>query len=78
MNVTEVKQKENTFHVYVVTLKPNWLEKLFGYKEKREEYKDTGSTYTFGGGHVYMGKDGDRLDNCNLIGEAIDRWRRKW
>lgn len=30
MKIKEIKRKEDNFSIYVVTFKPNWLEKLFG------------------------------------------------
>jgi hypothetical protein len=78
MKIKEIKRKEDNFSIYVVTFKPNWLEKLFGVEEKQKEYKDSGRTYTIGGGAVYINKDGDRLGNGNSISDAIDKWRRSW
>lgn len=42
------------------------MEKLFGVEEKQKEYKDSGWTYTIGGGAVYINKDGDRLAIGNI------------
>jgi len=78
MKIKEIKRKENSYFVYEVTFTPNWLEKLFGVKEKTKEYKDIDATYTFGGGNAYIDKSGKELGNGNWIGEAIDRFRRKW
>lgn len=78
MKIKEIKLKEDSICVYEVTFTPNWLEKLFGIKEKTIEYKDIGKTYKFGGGNVYINKPGYQLRNGNWIGEAIDRWRKKW
>jgi hypothetical protein len=78
MKIKEIKEKEDSFSIYVVTLRPNWVEKLFGVKEKVCEYKDTGDTYRFGGGHVYLKKNGTGLGNGHWISDAIDIWRRRW
>lgn len=78
MKIKEIKEKENCYSIYVVTLTPNWFEKLFGVKEKENEYKDTGATYMFGGGRAYIKKNGDDLGNGHWISEAIDKWRRRW
>lgn len=78
MKIKEIKRKENSYWIYEVTFTPNWLEKLFGVKEKTKEYKDKNATYTFGGGNVYMDKECNELGNGNWIGEAIDKFRRKW
>ena len=78
MKIKEVKEKEGSYYIYVVTFKPNWLEKLFGVEEKQKEYKDAGSTYLFGGQREYINKDGDSLGNMSSISKAIDKWRRRW
>ena len=79
MKIKEIKRNEKIdYDVYTVTLTPNWLEKLFGVKEKQKEYKDCGSIYKFGGGKVYVNKEGEPLGNGHPIGEAIDNWRRRW
>ena len=78
MKIKEIKRKENSYFIYGVTFTPNWLERLFGVKEKTKEYKDDDATYTFGGGTVYVNKDGKRLGNGNWVGEAIDKLRRSW
>lgn len=78
MKIKEIKRKENSYFIYEVTFTPNWLERLFGVEEKTKEYKDADATYTFGGGNVYINKNGNELGNRNRIGEAIDRFRRSW
>ena len=78
MKIKEIKRKENSYFIYEVTFAPNWLERLFGVEEKTKEYKDRDENYTFGGGNVYLDKSGKELGNGNWIGEAIDRFRRKW
>ena len=78
MKIKEIKRKENSYFIYEVTFTPYWFERLFGVKEKTKEYKDDDATYAFGGGTVYLNKDGKRLGNGNWIGEAIDRFRRSW
>ena len=60
MKIKEIKEKEGDYSIYVVTFKPNWIEKLFGVEEKQKEYKDTRSNYVFGGGSVYIDKNGKR------------------
>lgn len=78
MKIVNIKEKEDSYNVYEVTFKPNWLEKLFGVKEKVKEYKDSGSIYICGGASEYIDKDGNSLGNFTKIGEAIDKWRRAW
>lgn len=76
MKIKEIKRKSNG--IFEVTFTPYWFERLFGVKEKTKEYKRSDATYTFGGGNVYIDKNGNKLDNGNWIGEAIDKFRRKW
>ena len=78
MKIKEIKRKEGSYNVYIVTFKPNWLEKLLGVEEKRREYKDTGRVYIFGGCREYIKKNGDSLGNGHSISNAIDKWRRHW
>lgn len=75
MKVTKIEQEGR---IYKVTLTPNWLQRLFGMKTKIKEVKETFSTYTFGGGNVYVDKKGRKLGNGNWIGEAIDNYKRSW
>lgn len=68
--------------IYTVTFKPNWLEYIFGIKNKIKKYKDTGRIYSFGGGHVYVDQEGRELGNefgygCN-IRYKIDMWRNRF
>jgi len=69
--------EEQGYSYYIITLKPNWLERLFGLKQKTIKLKDTGSRYTFGNGRVYMDEDGNQTGNGSYFGETIDNWRRK-
>ena len=78
MKVKSVQYKEDASSIFVVTLTPNWIEKLFGVKEKQEEYKAKGYTFMCGGGEVYFNKKFDDLPNGHKIGVAIDKFRMKW
>jgi hypothetical protein len=79
MKVKTIEQDKENRNVYIVTLTPNWLERLFGKKEEEEKYKKiTGETYLFGGGNIYRGQDGRDLRNGNYIGDAIDMYIKKW
>jgi hypothetical protein len=69
---------DNESCVFSVTFAPYWFEKIFGIKEKVKKYRFTYSTFTFGNGGVYLNEDGEYLSNGNWIGEAIDKYRRKW
>lgn len=78
MKIKKIEAKPSLSGVYEVTLTPNWFEKLFGIKEKVIQVKNTGATYTFGGGTVYVDREGNRLDNGHWIAKAVDKHRRKW
>lgn len=78
MKVKSVEQDKINLDVYTVTLRPNWLEKLFGVKEVQRKYRDNKTEYLFGDGCVYTDQTGNYLGNHNYIGEAIDKWRRRW
>lgn len=74
----KVKSIGRIDYIYIVVLTPNWLEKLFGVKDKIVKLRDTDCTYTFGGGRIYLFEDGTRTDNGDYIAEEIDKWRRAW
>lgn len=78
MTITKIEKDTNSASIYNVTFKPNWFEKLLGKTEHTVQYRQSWSTYTYGSGAVYFDKDGRELGNGNWIGEAIDRFRRKW
>ena len=64
--------------VYTLTFTPRFLGRLFGLKESTEKFKDTFSTYVFGGGGIYVNQQGQRTGNGSYIGEAIDLFDRRW
>lgn len=74
----KISNIENEGNIYIVTFIPNMIERFFGVKEKTKRYKDTWSTYSFGGGHVYIDQKGKQLSNGNWIAEKIDQWRRRF
>lgn len=78
MKIKKIEETNSLVNTYAVTFEPNWLEKLFGVKEKRVEYKDNNSSYAYGGQRVYVDKEGNKLPNGSSIGLAIDKWRRRW
>lgn len=79
MKITKIEKEEGRYSgTYLVTLTPYLIERFFGIKERVEKYKDTDSTYTFGGGHIYVNQEGDSTKNGSYIGESIDKWRRKF
>jgi hypothetical protein len=78
MKITKIEKDKDKYNIYCVTLAPNFIEKFFGVKERVEKFKDTGSEYWSGGGIVYVNQDGEHLGNGSSIGEAIDKWRRRF
>lgn len=82
MKITNIDRDKENHNIYLVTKTPNAIERLFGYTERIEKFKDTHSTYTFGGGHVYKNQKGEKLGNHwgwgSDIREAIDQWRDSW
>jgi len=77
MKVIKV-QKADNINIYSVTLKPNWLGRLFGRKEKVINLKDTRRKYMLGGGGLYINKKGEELGVLSDIGKAIDNFKRSW
>lgn len=78
MKIAKIERHPTKWCVFIVHFTPCWVEQLFGYEPKKEEFKDTGSRYLFGGGKVYINKKGEELDNGNNIATAIDNFRRAW
>lgn len=76
MRISNIEEKENK--VFAVTFSPNWIERIFGKKEKVEEFKDSGRRYSLGGGGVYLRKNGEELGNLSKIGQKIDNYKRRW
>lgn len=76
MKITKIEHDETLNGVYLVTFTPNIVENMLGVKPKIEKFKDSGSSYLFGSGTVYINQLGEKLGNGNRIGEAIDKWRR--
>lgn len=79
MIISKIEKEGN---IYLVTREPNFIERVFGVKPRVDKYKDTGNTYTFGGGHVYVDQKGNELGNGLGYGsdtrEVIDCWRRRF
>lgn len=76
MKIIKIEEKKRCNFVYVVTIQPNWLEKLVGKKEQQCEYADTGNNYGISGLRIYADKEGNLLENYNQIAVAIDKMRR--
>lgn len=76
MRIQSVKKNEKVG--WDVSVKFNWLEKLFGAKDKLITYRDSGRAYLFGNQTIYTDKDGNTTSNYSDIAEAIDTFRRKW
>ncbi len=77
MRILSVKRNEKSWG-YMVDIKFNWLERLFGAKNGEYEFRDSGRSYVFGGGTIYTNKKGEDTSNGSSIGEAIDKFRRQW
>ena len=75
MKITKIEYKELLHHV---TFEPNFLERLFGVKSKVVKYRNSGATFTYGGGSVYYREDGKKLGNGDWVGETIDKWRNSF
>lgn len=78
MKIKNVRRKEEGSNIFVVTLKPNWFERLFGAKEMEQEYKPTGYEYKQGGQSQYVDRNGRTLGNNCSISQAIDSFIRSW
>ena len=76
MKISKIEEKANK--VFAVTLSPNWIERMFGKKERMEEFKDSGRNYNLGGGGVYLRRNGEESRNGDRIGKAIDIYKRRW
>lgn len=76
MKITKIEYKADC--LYHVTFEPNFLENIFGVKSKVVKYRNTGDTYTFGGGSVSIREDGVKLTNHNWVMEALDKFRNKF
>lgn len=78
MKIKSIKKDDTRDNVYIVIFRPNFVQGLFGVMEEEVRYKDTGNTYYYGGGHVYVTQKGELVGNMSCIGEAIDNYRRSW
>lgn len=78
MKIKNIEKEKDSHNIYVVTLEPSWLGKLFGKKREQLRIKDTGNTFTYGGGSVYLLQNGMELLNHSKIGTAVDQWKRQW
>lgn len=76
MKITDVKKEGHM--IYIITLAPNAIERFFGLKETTMRIKETYSSYSFGGGNVYIYENGKKLGNGHWIGEYLDNWQRKF
>jgi hypothetical protein len=81
MNVKIDKIERDGF-VYTVTLTPNFIERIFNVKPRVEQFKRTHNTYEYGGGNIYVDKNGRKLGNQMGYGhemrESLDRWNNKF
>lgn len=75
MKVINIKYTDGA---YFVTLSPNWLERLFGVKEKLVMLRGTLKEYVFSGQRIYRYQDGTETRNGCHIAREIDKFNRKW
>jgi hypothetical protein len=76
MKILEIKKDGN---IYLVKRKPNLLQKIFGFKEKTEKYKDTGKVFTYLPHiSVYIKQNGELLDPLNKITTVLDNFKRSF
>ena len=76
MKITNIEQEEN---IWIVTKTPNTLQRIFGVKETKSRYKDTGSKYHyFPTVRVYLNQGGEILGGTHKITSVLENWRRKF
>lgn len=75
MKVTNIKYIDGT---YIVNISPNWIERLFGLKDKITMLRGTLKQYTYSGQSVFRYQDGTETPNGCHIAQAIDKFNRKW
>jgi len=76
MKIEKIIQEED---IFIVTYKPNVLEKLFGVKEKFEKYKATNMSYVNGkDAKVYINQKGEILHFHHKMNKILDNFRRKF
>lgn len=75
MKIVKIEHQEN---IYTVQLVPNFLERLFGKKEIKRQYKLIKDEIFLTGGGCYIRKDGKEVANWSQMQEAIDNYRRAW
>lgn len=78
MKIIKVETAPYNSNIFLVTLRPNLIEKWLGRKEVVWKFKDSGRHFTFGGGNCYVRSDGEETENNSNIGNAIDLFRRKF
>jgi len=76
MKITEIIENGN---IFIITKTPNFIERLFGIKVKKKEYKDTGDVYHyFPNIHVYVNKSGKILGPAHKITKKLENYRRSF
>ncbi len=78
MRVVKIEKSKDDYRIFNVSLEPNLIEKIFGVKERVESFKDSGRTYVYGGGVVYLRKDGSQLKNDSSIANKLDNFQNAW
>ncbi len=75
MKISTISKKKN---IFTITWKPNAIERFFNIKSRTENFKDTGHTYKYFDGSVYINQKGKIMGPVNIITKTLDNWRRKF
>jgi len=77
MKISTIKREGS---IFIVTKKPNWVQKILGVKPKTEKYKEKPNDryIHFPSVTVYISEDGKILGPLNSITQTLDNWKRKF
>jgi len=76
MKIGKIELKEN---VYYVTKIPNWLQGLFGVKEKVERYRTYNEVFHFFPQYkVFYSSDGKQVNWMSKMNEALNNYPRRF
>lgn len=74
-----IKKIEKLIGIYYVTFEPNFIERIFGVKEKVEKYKHTGYSFTlFPSLMAFCHSSGKLLSWDDKTLEALNEFERKF
>jgi ABC-type branched-subunit amino acid transport system ATPase component len=75
MKITNIEQQGD---VFILTKSPSLIQKIFGKKEKKEKFKDTGQVYErFPHIRAYVNEDGKTLSCIADEVKSIEDFRAK-